>query len=115
MTAIRSQIPNSSGRYELTTRIALPCGGQLADQAIDLGLGADVDAAGRLVQEQDVGLLVEQPRQGHFLLVAARKARRRSGPGPVALIRSRAIQRATSARRSLSRSQPRRACRLSAE
>ncbi len=51
-------------------------GGLFADQAIDLGLGADVDAAGRLVQEQDVGSLVEQSCQCHLLLVAAGKVRR---------------------------------------
>ena len=62
MTAIRSQIPISSGKYELTIKIGLARGGLLADQSIDLGLGTDVDPPGRLVEQEDVGVLVEQPR-----------------------------------------------------
>src|SRR5262249_22818875 len=50
-------------------RLALP--GQFADEAIDLGLAADIDAPRRLIQEQDVGLLVQQAGQGDFLLIAA--------------------------------------------
>jgi hypothetical protein len=53
-----------------------------ADQAIDLGPGADIDAAGRLVQVQDVGALVEQSCQGHLLLIAAGKVRRDLAQGP---------------------------------
>jgi len=55
----------------------LALGGQLADEGVDVGLGAHVDAARRLVQEQHVGLLMQQPRQRHLLLVPAREARNR--------------------------------------
>ena len=89
-------------------------GGLLSDQAIDFGFGTDVDAACRFVQKQDVGLLMEQPCQGHFLLIATREIDGR-------LARSRRLD---SERRHpmddlgagfLSRSQPHRECRLSAE
>ena len=48
-------------------------GGQLADPFVDLGFADDVDAARRLVQEEDLGLLVEEPGQGHLLLVPSRE------------------------------------------
>ena len=76
MTAIRSQIPKQLGQVRADDQDRLARGRLFADQAIDLGLGADVDAAGRLVQEQDVGPLMEQPCQCHFLLVATGKVRR---------------------------------------
>ena len=57
--------------------MAMPCGGQAADQGVDLGLGADVDAAGRLVEEQDLGLDQEPAGEDALLLVAAGKARHR--------------------------------------
>src|SRR5262249_31811807 len=41
------------------------------DQPIDVGLAADVDAAGRLIKKQDVGLLMQQAGQGDLLLIAA--------------------------------------------
>src|SRR3954466_13367609 len=44
---------------------------EIVDDRIDLGLGADVDAARRLVKDQDLRADREQPRQQHFLLVAA--------------------------------------------
>src|SRR3954470_18277889 len=37
--------------------------GAVDDGAIDLHLAADVDALGRLVEQQHVGMLVQQPRQ----------------------------------------------------
>ena len=39
------------------------------DQAVDFGLGTDVDTASWLVKKEDVGPLMEQPRQCHFLLI----------------------------------------------
>ena len=48
-------------------------GGELLDQAVDLELGADVDAAGRLVQDQDARLAGEPAGEHHLLLVAARE------------------------------------------
>ena len=51
------------------------CVGGLAQDAVDLGPGADVDALGRLLGEQQRGPLVEQrPGQQHLLLVAAGQA-----------------------------------------
>ena len=49
-------------------------GGQLADQFVDLGLGADVDAAGGLVEQEDLGLDQEPAGEDALLLVAAREA-----------------------------------------
>ena len=45
--------------------------GQLADDAVDLALGAHVDAAGRLVQHQQVGVREQALGEDHLLLVAA--------------------------------------------
>ena len=44
---------------------------QFADQADDLGMGADVDAAGRLVQHQEARRGGEPAGEQHLLLVAA--------------------------------------------
>ena len=44
---------------------------QFADQADDLGMGADIDAARRLVEHQQSRRGREPARQQHFLLVAA--------------------------------------------
>ena len=49
---------------------------QLAHQLVDLGLGADVDAARRVVHEQQQRLLREHPAEQHLLLVAARERSR---------------------------------------
>ena len=67
--------------------------GKLQDQLIDLVLGADVDAAGRLVEEQDLRLRQQPAAKNDLLLVAAgevldeRLLRRRldvhGGNGPV--------------------------------
>src|SRR6267143_3486070 len=45
--------------------------GELVDDAIDLVLGADVDTAGRFVQDQDFRIGEQPFRQHHFLLIAA--------------------------------------------
>jgi hypothetical protein len=41
------------------------------DQGVDLLLGADVDAAGRLVEDQHARLARQPAAQDHLLLVAA--------------------------------------------
>ena len=43
------------------------------DRGLDLGLGADVDAAGRLVEDEHVGLGRQPAAEQHLLLVAARQ------------------------------------------
>ena len=45
--------------------------GQLGDLALDVGLRADVDAAGRLVEHDQLGRGREPAGQQHLLLVAA--------------------------------------------
>lgn len=45
--------------------------GEVVDEALDLGLGADVDAPGGLVEQQDLGLQAEPAGQQDLLLVAA--------------------------------------------
>ena len=65
MTRMRSLMPMISGSSLEIIRMARPCLAQAAHQAVDLGLGADVDAAGRLVHDQD-------PRPGRQPLARAR-------------------------------------------
>src|SRR5688572_26615419 len=43
--------------------------GELGDQLLDLGLGADVDAAGGLVEDQHLRLRDQPPGEQHLLLV----------------------------------------------
>src|SRR5258706_1575055 len=49
----------------------LSLGGQPADLAVDVALAADINTTRRLVEEQDVGILMHQPRERDLLLVAA--------------------------------------------
>ena len=53
MTMMRSLMPSTSGISDEIMMTATPSRGELGDQAVDLRLGADVDAAGRLVEDQD--------------------------------------------------------------
>ena len=53
ITRMRSQRPSSSSMSEETMRIAPPPAGEIADEAIDLDLGADIDPARRLVEQED--------------------------------------------------------------
>ena len=57
----------------------LPCVGQLVDDRVDLVLGADIDAARRLVEDQHLGLGEQPFAQHHLLLVAAREVDASSG------------------------------------
>ena len=67
----RSQSPKISSNSDEIMMIVLPCFGQLGDDSVNLGLGADVNAARRFV-ENDNFRVVQQPfGQHHFLLVAA--------------------------------------------
>ena len=56
MTRMRSASSSSSGSSELTTTIASPSAGEREDEVVDLPLGADIDAAGRLVEQQHARL-----------------------------------------------------------
>ena len=67
---------SSSGSSELTSTIARPRPAQPLDQVVDLLLGADVDAAGRLVEEQHARR-GGQPLADHDLLLVAAGERRR--------------------------------------
>ena len=48
-----------------------PCSDELGDLALDVGLRADVDAAGRLVEDDELGRGREPAGEQHLLLVAA--------------------------------------------
>ena len=50
--------------------IAMPSACQIADDAMDFGLGAHVDAARWLIQNQQFGACVQPLGQHHLLLVA---------------------------------------------
>ena len=52
---------------------AEPLVGELLDEALDLGLRADVDAARRFVEDQQFRVHREPARQQHLLLIAARE------------------------------------------
>ena len=71
MTATWWQVPSSSGRYELMTMMLLPAAASDLDQFVDLVLAADIDAAGRLVHDEDVAVMMDHPRDSDLLLVAA--------------------------------------------
>ena len=49
--------------------------GQIAEDAVDLGLGADIDAAGRLIEKDDARVDRQHLGDGDLLLVAARERR----------------------------------------
>ena len=53
--------------------MARPCGGELADHVVELGLDADVDAARRLVEDQDLRVGEQPAGEDRLLLVAARE------------------------------------------
>ena len=63
------------GHFRADHDDAKPLLGELKDQPIDFLLGADVDAAGRLVQEQDAWFGSKPFADHDFLLIAARQRR----------------------------------------
>ena len=73
ITRTRSATRRISGSSEETTIIERALGGELLDQGVDLGLGADVDAAGRLVEQQDARTGGDPAADDRLLLVAARE------------------------------------------
>ena len=60
----------SSSSAEMNTH-RQPVLGELADELLDLGLGADVDAPGRFVEDEQPRREREPAREQHLLLVAA--------------------------------------------
>ncbi len=52
----------------------LPLPRQPHDLRVDVALAADVDAARRLVEQEDVGIVMEEPSHGDLLLIAAGEA-----------------------------------------
>src|SRR5690349_7452731 len=70
MTQMRSQMPSSSDISEEITTTPRPAS-NLVDDTVDLVFGTDVDAPGRLVQDQDLGVGHQPFRQHDLLLVAA--------------------------------------------
>ena len=62
---------------ELTIRMAMPSVGERGHVPVDLGLGADVDAARRLVEDQHLRLHREPLAEHDLLLVAARQVHHR--------------------------------------
>ena len=68
---IRSDIPSNSSMSEEIIRIAIPLLASSAHQLIDFLFGADIDAAGGFIKDQDIGFRRQGLCQDHFLLVAA--------------------------------------------
>ena len=60
-----------SGSSDEIIMMALPSRGEVVEKPVDLALGADVDAARRLVEDQDVGVAREPLGDDDLLLVAA--------------------------------------------
>ena len=80
ITAMRSHMPSSSGRSDDAIRTAMPLARHVADDGVDIELGADVDAARRLVEQQDSPASPrERLGEDHLLLVAAAEFRSRAG------------------------------------
>ncbi len=73
MTRMRSASATISGMSLEMSRIDTPLAGDLADQLVQIGLGLDVDADRRLVDDQDLGVGGEPLGDRHLLLVAARE------------------------------------------
>ena len=70
MTSTRSARPSTSGTSLETSSTPDPARGEGADHLVQLGPGADVDAPGRLVEQQQLGV-AEQPAADHHLLLVA--------------------------------------------
>ena len=77
ITRMRSHIAISSSISEEMKRTPAPLGGEPVDDRVDLVLGADVDAARRLVEDEDRRLRHQPLGEHDLLLVAARQALRR--------------------------------------
>ena len=78
MTRMRSASPISSGISDEIKQHADAARSEVGDHLVDLRLGADVDAARRLVEDEHFELPRQPARQHHLLLVAARQLARPS-------------------------------------
>ena len=72
-------MPTISGSSELIIRMATPAIREAAHDAVDFDLGADIDAARRLVEDQHLAAVRAQRAKMHLLLVAARQVADRRG------------------------------------
>ena len=76
ITRIRLQMPTSSWSSEETTSTPSPLFARSQIKPVELGLGRDVDAARRLVEQEHAALAEQPPREHDLLLVAAREQAR---------------------------------------
>ena len=73
MIMTSSQTASSSSSSVETTNTATPdCRGEIPDESVDLGFGADVDALGWLVKQQHGRTLQHGLCKQRLLLIAAR-------------------------------------------
>ena len=77
MTSTRSLMPSTSGNSLEIIRMARPFCASLRHQRMDLRFGADIDAARRLVHDEDARLGGEPFGEHDLLLIAARQLARR--------------------------------------
>ena len=75
-TTTRSQRPSSSGISLDATRTPMPFRGELANAGVDLALRADVDAARRLVEQQEARVRRALPWRARPSADCRRRARR---------------------------------------
>ena len=91
MTSTRCARPRISSSSDEIEQDPHALGGERDEQLVDRALGADVDAAGRLVGDQDARLAEQHAREEHLLLVAAGE---RPRPAPSRARRARRSGRA---------------------
>ena len=75
ITSERSARPITSSSSEETTISPTPGLGEIDDQPVDLVARADVDALGRLVEQEDLRRVHQHAREQELLLVAAGEMR----------------------------------------
>ena len=73
ITMMRSLMPSTSGISDEIMITATPCPASCDDEPVDLRLGADIDAARRLVEDEDLRIGQQPAADQHLLLVAAGK------------------------------------------
>ena len=86
----------------------MPAGGELDEEVVDRALRADVDAARRLVGDQDARFAEQHPREQHLLLVAAGERLDRRAVARAAHVADARARCAPPSARALRRTTPRR-------